>query len=47
MCLVEVARSPKLLSSYAMPFIQGMEIMKDTDKVKKARDGVLVFLLLN
>lgn len=47
MCLVEVARSPKLVASCAMPVMQGMEIMTDTDKVKKAREGVLEFLLLN
>uniref|UniRef100_A0A7S0BM97 NADH dehydrogenase subunit 11 n=1 Tax=Rhodosorus marinus TaxID=101924 RepID=A0A7S0BM97_9RHOD len=47
MCLVEVAKSPKLVASCAMPVMDGMEIMTDTPKVKKAREGVLEFLLVN
>jgi NADH dehydrogenase (ubiquinone) Fe-S protein 1 len=47
MCLVEVERSPKLVASCAMPVMEGMVIKTDTDKVKKAREGVLEFLLLN
>lgn len=47
MCLVEVERSPKLVASCAMPVMDGMVIKTDTDKVKKAREGVLEFLLLN
>lgn len=47
MCLVEVERSPKLVASCAMPVMPDMVIKTDTDKVKKAREGVLEFLLLN
>lgn len=47
MCLVEVARSPKLVASCAMPVMPDMDIKTDTPRVKKAREGVLEFLLLN
>ena len=47
MCLVEVERSPKLVASCAMPIMPDMVIKTNTDKVKKAREGVLEFLLLN
>lgn len=47
MCLVEVERSPKLVASCAMPVMPGMVITTDSDRVKKAREGVLEFLLLN
>mmetsp|Transcript_9138 Transcript_9138/g.27498 ORF Transcript_9138/g.27498 Transcript_9138/m.27498 type:complete len:263 (+) Transcript_9138:93-881(+) len=47
MCLVEVTKSPKLVASCAMPVMDGMEIKTDTPKVKKAREGVLEFLLVN
>lgn len=47
MCLVEVVKSPKLVASCAMPVMENMEILTDTPKVKKAREGVLEFLLLN
>ncbi|KAI0557150.1 NADH-ubiquinone oxidoreductase-G iron-sulfur binding protein [Gracilaria domingensis] len=47
MCLVEVARSPKLVASCAMPVMPDMVISTDTPKVKKAREAVLEFLLLN
>lgn len=47
MCLVEVEKSPKLVASCAMPVMDGMVVKTDTGKVKKAREGVLEFLLLN
>lgn len=47
MCLVEVARSPKLVASCAMPVMPDMDITTDSDRVKKAREGVLEFLLVN
>lgn len=47
MCLVEVERSPKLVASCAMPVMPDMVIKTDSEKVKKAREGVLEFLLLN
>jgi NADH dehydrogenase (ubiquinone) Fe-S protein 1 len=47
MCLVEVEKSPKPVVSCAMPVMQGMKIFTNTPLVKKAREGVLEFLLLN
>lgn len=47
MCLVEVERSPKLVASCAMPVMKDMIIKTNTDRVKKAREGILEFLLLN
>ena len=48
MCLVEVEGGPpKPVASCAMPVAEGMVIHTDTPKVKKAREGVLEFLLIN
>ena len=47
MCLVEVEKSPKPVVSCAMPVMSGMKIFTNTPLVKKAREGVLEFLLLN
>jgi NADH dehydrogenase (ubiquinone) Fe-S protein 1 len=47
MCLVEIEKSPKPVVSCAMPVMNGMKIYTDTPLVKKAREGVLEFLLLN
>ena len=47
MCLVEMERSPKPIASCAMPVGDGMVIRTDTDSVKKARNGVMEFLLIN
>ncbi len=47
MCLVEMERAPKPIASCAMPVGEGMVISTDTDKVKKARQGVMEFLLIN
>ena len=47
MCLVEVKNSPKPVASCAMPVVSQMEIFTDTPLVKKARESVLEFLLLN
>lgn len=46
MCLVEVEKSPKPVASCAMPAGPGMKIKTDTPLVKKARDGVMEFLLV-
>ena len=46
MCLVEVEKSPKPVASCAMPAGPGMKIMTDTPIVKKAREGVMEFLLV-
>jgi len=47
MCLVEVAKSPKLQASCAMPVAPGMEVFTDTAAVRKAREGILELLLVN
>ena len=47
MCLVEVVKSPKPVASCAMPVAPGMEIKTTTPLVKKAREGVMEFLLIN
>ena len=47
MCLVEMEPSPKPIASCAMPINDGMVIHTDTDLVKKAREGVMEFLLIN
>ena len=47
MCLVDMERSPKPIASCAMPAGDGMVIRTDTDRVKKAREGVMEFLLIN
>lgn len=47
MCLVEIEKSPKPVVSCSMPVMGGMKIFTDTPLVKKAREGVLEFLLLN
>lgn len=48
MCLVEVEGGPpKPVASCAMPVAEGMVIHTDSPKVKKAREGVLEFLLIN
>lgn len=47
MCLVEIDKAPKLVASCAMPVIQNMRIHTNSLAVKKAREGVLEFLLIN
>jgi NADH-quinone oxidoreductase subunit G len=47
MCLVEMERSPKPIASCAMPAGEGMVIKTNTPLVKKAREGVMEFLLIN
>ena len=47
MCLVEQEKSPKPIASCAMPAADNMVIHTDTPKVKKAREGVMEFLLIN
>lgn len=47
MCLVEVEKAPKLAASCAMPLMAGMKINTNTSAVRKAREGVLEFLLIN
>jgi NADH-quinone oxidoreductase chain G len=47
MCLVEVDKAPKLVASCAMPVMQNMIVYTNSLAVKKAREGVLEFLLIN
>jgi len=47
MCLVEVAKSPKPVASCAMPVVPDMRVYTNTQMVKKAREGVMEFLLAN
>jgi NADH-quinone oxidoreductase subunit G len=47
MCLVEMEKSPKPVASCAMPIAEGQVIKTNTPMVKKARNGVMEFLLIN
>ena len=47
MCLVEMEKAPKPIASCAMPAGDGMIIKTNTDLVRKARKGVMEFLLIN
>jgi len=46
-CLVEVEKSPKPVASCAMPLIPNINIFTDSPLVRKAREGVVEFLLIN
>ena len=47
MCLVDMERAPKPIASCAMPAGEGMVIDTKSERVKKAREGVMEFLLVN
>lgn len=48
MCLVEVKPGPpKPAASCALPVAEGMQVFTNTPMVKKAREGVMEFLLIN
>jgi NADH dehydrogenase (ubiquinone) Fe-S protein 1 len=47
MCLVEIEKMPKPVASCAMPVSNNMTIFTNTPLVKKAREAVLEFLLIN
>ncbi|XP_014672081.1 PREDICTED: NADH-ubiquinone oxidoreductase 75 kDa subunit, mitochondrial-like [Priapulus caudatus] len=47
MCLVEVERSPKPVAACAMPVMKGWKVRTDSDMTRKAREGVMEFLLVN
>ncbi|MBO6468782.1 MAG: NADH-quinone oxidoreductase subunit NuoG, partial [Pelagibacteraceae bacterium] len=47
MCLVEMDKSPKPIASCAMPATEGMKIKTNTDSIKRARKGIMEFLLIN
>lgn len=46
MAFMQVEKSPKPVASCAMPAGPGMNIKTDTPLVKKAREGVMEFLLV-
>lgn len=47
MCLVQVEKMPKLIASCSQPVAPGMRIQTESTQVKKAREGVMEFLLAN
>ncbi len=47
MCLVEIEKAPKLVSSCTMPLMDGMSIITNSKKVEAGRKGVMEFLLIN
>ncbi|KAJ6638427.1 NADH-ubiquinone oxidoreductase 75 kDa subunit, mitochondrial [Pseudolycoriella hygida] len=47
MCLVEVEKSPKPVAACAMPVMKGWRIKTNSDMTRKAREGVMEFLLMN
>ncbi|MCA3254559.1 MAG: (2Fe-2S)-binding protein, partial [Alphaproteobacteria bacterium] len=47
MCLVDMEKSPKPVASCAMPAADGQVISTTSERVKKAREGVMEFLLIN
>ncbi len=47
MCLVEVEKIPKPVASCGQPVADNMVIFTDTEMVRKARRGVMEFLLIN
>ncbi|EMG49210.1 nuo78 NADH-ubiquinone oxidoreductase 78 kDa subunit [Candida maltosa Xu316] len=47
MCLVDVEKMPKLIASCAMPVNNGMVVHTDSERIKKAREGVTEMLLEN
>ena len=47
MCLVELEKNVKPVAACAFPIINGLNIFTDTPLVKKARENILEFLLIN
>jgi NADH-quinone oxidoreductase subunit G len=47
MCLVEVEKAPKLMTACSTPVTDGMVVYTNTEKVRKARQDILEFLLKN
>lgn len=47
MCLVEIEKSPKPMVACALPITENMRIYTETPLVRKAREAVLEFLLIN
>uniref|UniRef100_A0A670IP19 NADH-ubiquinone oxidoreductase 75 kDa subunit, mitochondrial n=1 Tax=Podarcis muralis TaxID=64176 RepID=A0A670IP19_PODMU len=48
MCLVEIEKAPKVpVAACAMPVMKGWNILTNSEKSRKAREGVMEFLLAN
>ena len=47
MCLVEVEKAPKLVIACSTPVADGMVVRTETDRVKKAREAMMEFFLIN
>lgn len=47
MCLVEVSTAANLVVSCAMPILDKMQIFTLSKRVRKARENILEFLLVN
>jgi len=47
MCLVDMVGGPKPIAACAYPVMNGMKIETDSERAKKAREGVMEFLLIN
>ena len=47
MCLVEVEKAAKPVAACAMPVMKGWSIKTNSDFTRKAREGVMEFLLVN
>uniref|UniRef100_A0A8D2NHC9 NADH-ubiquinone oxidoreductase 75 kDa subunit, mitochondrial n=1 Tax=Zonotrichia albicollis TaxID=44394 RepID=A0A8D2NHC9_ZONAL len=47
MCLVEIEKAPKPVAACAMPVMKGWNILTNSEKSRKAREGVMEFLLAN
>ncbi|XP_064419589.1 NADH-ubiquinone oxidoreductase 75 kDa subunit, mitochondrial [Latimeria chalumnae] len=47
MCLVEIEKAPKPVAACAMPVMKGWNILTNSEKSRKAREGVMEFLLGN
>ncbi|KAK8719088.1 hypothetical protein OTU49_014252 [Cherax quadricarinatus] len=47
MCLVEVEKSVKPVAACAMPVMKGWRIKTNSEMTRKAREGVMEFLLIN
>jgi len=47
MCLVEVEKAPKPVAACAMPVMNGWRVKTDSPVTRKAREGVMEFILIN
>lgn len=47
MCIVEVSNSKKLVAACAFPVVEGVRVYTNSLRVRRAREGVIEFLLAN